>query len=348
AGAWNIADGGNSMGNISILADNSLAIAGVDFSGNPSTISSWLVNYTGTPAGISLTAPTINIAGGALIETQSIGDFNLVSVSQSGNIDLIAATSLNLDGTVSTMTDLPFSLNFPGWIGITTPLLQLSDNSLVSVANFGFGDGGLIAVTHPDSLGISGGGTIQIDLATPISGGGNGGLLYFDSPIIDVTGTNIIAEVPDGPVSTRNGGAIFFFAPNQLTLRSAFLASGSSSPGLGGDITLISRDVLITESTHIFTSVGFSDIGAPDAGSIGIFGFDADPNFNTLRIDSGTTLAANGFFMGYGGRAGDIVMSNFRTIDIDSSILSSSVSGGVWENAGGQAGNILMDATESI
>jgi len=277
-----------------------------------------IIEGTGSPAQSVLID---GFGSGIFTDTQGTG--------AGGNIFVNANTvTLSNGGTLSAATS---SAGDAGNINITADTLALDGFSTI-LANTGFGslgEGGNVS-TQAREISLGGGSSIS----TGTLGLGDAGDIRLQST------ERIILSEFSGIVSNSSGdeagnaGTIHLTAPT-IELHGSSVNSLSQGPGNAGAIILEANTATGTNESSLVSQT----IGPGRGGDVLIQGFGG-PGTRTgnFSFSSGSTITSSS---AGDGRAGDISILTER-ITLTNSGLNSSAA------AGGDAGNITVDASESV
>ncbi|MGK7947118.1 MAG: filamentous hemagglutinin N-terminal domain-containing protein [Microcystaceae cyanobacterium] len=241
---------------------------------------------------IALNADTLNISGelGIFAETQSIADAGSLSIQP-------YQTNPNLN-------------------------IQFTDNGFISARTTNIGDGGSITITAPETIDISGFGSITAET----SGSGDAGNININSQTLNIAdGTNITTSTDSsgnaGLITINANQALFLTNQSKITSEVREGAQGSSQ-----GIILNTPSLTLNNSADISASTQ----GIGNAGNIDIFQAD------TVTIDNESSLNVQ---TDSSGMAGNInLTTNTLTIGKDSELSARSTI-----DATGRAGNVLIN-----
>ncbi|NEQ23168.1 MAG: S-layer family protein [Microcoleus sp. SIO2G3] len=267
------AQGQGRAGNIQIRANDTVSFNGAQAT---STLDAGAVGRGGN---IDITAGALSLLNGAQLAAATSGN------GEAGNITVSADTmSLSRGGRLLTTT---FSNGQAGDITVNTPDLRLSgadsglfaqtttaadagdltiqprdngqsvrvnlqDGAQISVSTFSRGNGGELKITAPDSITLTGEGSI---IAAGTGGGGNGGNLTLQTGILNILNQ---AEVTVSSEGTGSAGNLFVEA-NQIYLDNQGRIRADTTGG-GGNINLRSPLILLRNGSSITTNATGSNI----------------------------------------------------------------------------------------
>ncbi|MEL6814576.1 MAG: filamentous hemagglutinin N-terminal domain-containing protein [Cyanobacteria bacterium J06598_3] len=296
---------------------------------------------------VESTAPLSNQAIAAALQT------NAVTLNAAGDLTVIGPL-VSLSGTSLTLTagntlSLLADANAPSTLTANSPLalLPIDDSPSQIAGNVTLQSGGDLRLEN--SL-IAGGGQADPQLQIQAGGDvllqenpfatsaartllqltGNGGLLSIQANSLDTTNTLVLTAANGG----RLGPDLAIEVTQDLTLRSSALGTRATNGQTTGNITLQSgQSVQLLDLSSI--SATFSPNAQANTGNINIQAA-AD-----IRLESGLLLTTAT------GNAGDISLYG-RNIILDGALGQSLIASGTTEGSAGDAGNITLNATESV
>ena len=277
----------------------------------------------GHAGSISITAPDLNIDGGAISSIASgwgggghIGiDVDKLMLANAGSIDattsgfarggdisINAATSVALSSGAQVKSDST-SDGDAGSVSITTSQLNIDSGAAVSSTSSGWGDGGWIDISV-DKLTLANGGMVDIGAFSA----GNGGYISVDAKqSIDVSSG---ATIYSDSWWFGNGGYISLVSP-VVNIDGGNIIASANDSGFGGWIRIEAGKVTLANA-------GTIDANSYASGSGGYISLVA----NELNVDGGT-ISSNAHGMGDGGyveiNGGKVTFSNAGKIDASSS-----------------------------
>ena len=285
----------------------------VTLSGNSSGIFSDTCPTCATPAGdISVSAKTITVTNGALIQSGSDTNPQGGSVTLSGSDSIIVSARSG----VSTQADG----QDVGPISISTPMLLL-DNGYVSASTLGSGHGGSIAA-QVGTLTLSGGG--QIVSSSERAATGAAGDVSLAGNAISISGSSSDGK-PVAPFNTSSSSGIFSAAHSTASnggdAGQIALSGGSVTVGDGGKISVSTTGVgnagTITANVGTMTVTGGQlDSSTTSSGAGGAINVAASGQVSLInggRISADSTGA---------GRTGNVVVTAGDRITMDGGSIS--------------------------
>ncbi|QSJ18215.1 filamentous hemagglutinin N-terminal domain-containing protein [Nostoc sp. UHCC 0702] len=352
--------GNGKAGNIQVTAD------AVSISGTGSGLrsgsggSNELLGNTGSNIGqggdINVTTNQLTIADGAVLDAQTQTD------SQSGNITVKGNTlSLENGGQLLTSTSSngeagDITLNIPqiklfgstsGIFAQTTSgadagdltlqpgdtsqnlLINFQDGAQISAATSGKGKGGNLTVTAPESITVSGNGTLAVTAENNSSG---------DAGNINFTTQNLTfndqVEISAATFSEGQGGNINVQS-NSLTLNNSQMSASTQGQGNAGNITVKGNTLSLENGGQLLTSTSSNG----EAGDITVSVPQIKLFGSTSGIFAQTTSGADaGDLTLQPGDTSQNLLINFQ----DGAQISAATSGK------GKGGNLTVTAPESI
>jgi large exoprotein involved in heme utilization and adhesion len=242
-----------------------------------------------------------------------------VNREPSGDIEL-RARSLFLDGEYTSISSRNFDEGRSGNIYITTDdSVVLNDASVISSATRGQGDGGDIQI-QTRQLSLSNG--AFIDTVT-LGQGNSGNLLVNASEAVSLSGSTVVTP-PDGEPIVFNSR----------------LSTSTFSSGNAGRITLNTGRLSLQDGGSINASAGIDSTG--QGGDIAIKATDTIEVAGELSDDffgSNISTATLG-----SGNAGNLTLETRYLSIRDGALVSAAAS----INSSGQAGNLIVNASEAV
>ncbi|MHC5821085.1 MAG: two-partner secretion domain-containing protein, partial [Nostoc sp.] len=264
----------------------------------------------GTGGDINITADSLSLTDGAALLTATSGQGN------AGNVTIKADGAVSFDGA-GEISGIPVpSGAYSGVIALATP------------GSVGIGNGGDINITA-GSFSLTNG----AELSTVTGGQGNAGnvTIKADGAVL-LDGAGEISGIPL-PSSVYSGvGALSASQSEAFKFLGVIPDQGILGNGRGGNINITAGSLFLTNGAQLETSTD----GQGNAGSVFV---QAKDSVSLAGSSSGILSTVNPGAVGKGG-------------DIDISSRSFSVTGGAELAAStqgqGNAGNILVDATDSV
>jgi filamentous hemagglutinin family protein len=309
---------------------------------------------------------------------------NYGQVTQFRSIDLASQSSVNTSGPssgaihmrgdrirltqASSLISDTLGNGSAGRIEIEANQLSLTEGSVIASASFGGGKAADIAVIATDSLNVTGV-LAEISILGLLTGQGR----LFDrrSGIITATASpgnagNITVEsnqitlrnsagIISDTFGSGNGGNVTVRTAGALNLsNNSVISSSTARPGNAGNIRLDVQSLQIKRGGGIIAN----SLGSGDGGDIfinasaSVMVLDSIPGepFPTSIVSATSFLGGSGFVsLGVGG---DVTINTGRLIVRGGAVVSSSTGGflinGTTAPPGGSAGNLTINATESV
>ncbi|MBM0744406.1 filamentous hemagglutinin N-terminal domain-containing protein [Phormidium sp. CLA17] len=367
-------------GDIQITAPNQVNLSGINSnilsgSGGSNTLLGRTSNNIGAGGNIRVTTDSLNVANGAILNAQTQTN------ARGGNI-VVDADRLNVTGAGQLLTSTSGN-GRAGDITINTPNLQLSgvnsglfagttsagdagnltiqprDNghsvrvnlqngAQISASTSSSGRGGQLTITAPESITLTGKGSIiaagtggsgaggdlrlqtntlsvqdQAGVTVSSSDVGNAGSLFVDANRVVV---NNGGSIRAGTSSAGRGGQLTITAPESITLtgNGSIIAAGTGGSGKGGDLRLQTNTLSVQDQAGV--TVSSSDTG--NAGSLFV---DA----NRVVVNRGGSIRADTSSTGQGGQL-TIVTPESITLTGKGSVIAAETEGS------GAGGNLTL------
>ena len=321
------AEGQGSAGKIQIQASGVVSFDGGD------AISTLLSTGTGRGGDINITGRSLSVLNNAQLAASTSGDGN------AGNITVSADTvGLSRGGQLLTTTS---SSNRAGDITVKTPDLQLSgatsglfagttsagdagnltiqsrgsgqsvrvnlqDSAQISASTSSSGRGGQLTITAPESITLTGNGSI---IAAGTGGNGAGGDLRLQTNTLTVQDQ---AGVTVSSSDTGNAGSLFVDANRVVVNSGGSIRAGTSSAGRGGQLTITAPESITLTGNGSVIAAGTGGSGA--GGNLNLrTGTLNIQNQAEVTVSSGGTGSAGSLFV----NADRIYLSNQGSIRAD-------------------------------
>ena len=315
-----------------------------------------LLDASGPLAGyIKVEASNITLRGGSVFLIQNQGPLN------SGNINLVTTTSVNISGTDPTAKIIggilteSLSAGGGGQINISTPTLNLAEGGSISTRTFTLGQAGDIFINTPNSTVVSGFSPVTpalISNITSFSGlksSGNSGDVAINSGNLNVLNNGSIgsftrANGNGGNVKINASGEVKIDGANSNSLGSN-ISTSTLGNGIAGGIDITASRLTITNGASIFDST----LGNGDGGSISIKASDQvmiqGNATNSSLIEASAVNGSPLLQMVYG--LPEVPRGNAGSLTITTPKLFIANNAGIFaRNKGyGNAGNLSFDTT---
>ena len=200
---------------------------------------------TGNGGDISITAGAFSLLNGARLSTATSG------VGKAGNIT-VNTPELQLSGATSGLFTGTTSAGNAGNLTIQprgegqSVRVNLQEGAQISASTSGSGRGGTLTITAPESITLTGDGSI---IAAETGGSGAGGNLNLTTGTLNIQNQ---ADVTVSSLGTGTAGSLFVDA-NQIYLDNGGRIRADTSGG-GGDINLRSPLILLRNGSSITTN----------------------------------------------------------------------------------------------
>jgi filamentous hemagglutinin family protein len=295
-------NGQGRAGNITVQADESIILEGVNQNGRTSSIST-LTAGEGRGGTVRLFAPLLQIRDGASIDART------TSAYRGGNININAAvveaveggqvvTATQENGEAGNIRLNAGQIRIAGRLPI--PLRQLDTISRASIQ--GNGESGLFASTRPDSTGSGGTITLRANTlslsdraqisASSLGTGRAGDIAIATDDALTLTDSNITTAA-----AQASGGRISVEARTiQLNGDSDIRTNVESSRNNGGDITLRANSILAFGDSDILAFSQDGGGGNIDLDTSAFFGENYQPqavNANPANLDENDRVDIN-------------------------------------------------------
>ncbi len=335
--------GQGDSGNITVTAQGEISLS--DFSAIEGSVDS------GKGGNITITADSLS-----LNDHSSIGTDTIVR-GEAGNISIFADGTVSLANTSIISSSLfPEAVGKGGEITIAADSLSLTNTASISVNTFGQGDAGNIVVDTNDAVylenlagifsavlpeAVGNGGEIRIktgslsltdraSIDTSTSGQGNAGdiVVQVDDQIQLINNALISSNVNNNAVG--QGGEINLASDSLYIADTAGILSATIGQGNGGRIVVnVDDSVSIMQNALIATSSLQGDAG------------DVEITTPTIFLDDGDIVTE-----AFSGEGGNIRLQNLDLLLMRHESKVSATAGRA--NAGGDGGNITIDATNGF
>ncbi len=301
-----------------------------------------LIQVNGVSPVLSVETSNAGKAGNIVINTSilNLSDqarITATATSTSTNTDgggsiTLNASTMNLFGTVGvfaeTQGDAPAgSLKLNPYLNDPNLQINLTSGSQISASTSGKGNGGDILLTAPNSITLSGQGTISVEAKQGSSG--NAGNISFITPNLFLTNGVTVSASTAG---TGKAGDIFVKVNNLAMSNGASIKTITSSFGDSGKIDVnVANNFLLTDlATGLFANTELNSSGK---------GGDITIKVPTLTITGGAQISAATDGAGAGG---SITINAPTFVELIRMLDSSPVLSVQTSNAG-KAGNIVIN-----
>ncbi|MEH2146556.1 two-partner secretion domain-containing protein [Nostoc sp.] len=287
----------------------------------------------GNTGGINITTGSLALTRGSQLLINTFGQGN------AGSVSINARDTVSLDGSIIFNDVGQTGVGNTGGINITTGSLALTGGSQLSADTAGQGNASNITINARDRVSLDGGsldGAIASTIFSRVgsSGVGRGGNLMITTGLLSLINGGALNTATDGQgnagsvtIQARDSVQIGGTVPTNTFLRSGvFTTATQGSVGDGGDVTITTGSLSVSEQGQIITDVRSQG----NAGNIQI------QASGTVSFDGGdaiSTLSEGGV-----GKGGNIDITGRSLSVLNNAQLSASTSGD------GDAGNITVSA----
>ncbi|MDZ8085064.1 MAG: filamentous hemagglutinin N-terminal domain-containing protein [Nostoc sp. DedQUE12b] len=347
-------------GNLTVTATDSVELAGITNNGLFTESQG-----AGNAGNLTITTRRLSSQNGARVSTSTLGE------GQGGNLTVTATDSVELiDANSGLFTETQGAGN-AGNLTITTQRLSSQNGARVSTSTSGKGQGGNLTINATDLVEVIGVGS---GLFTPTFGAGNAGNLAINTRRLSVQDGAQILTISTGQ---GDGGNLFVDARDLVELKgtgissnrepsASFLSTQTTNIGNAGDLTIITRQLIVGNGTQIATATqgqgngGQIEINATEA--VNVFGFAINKtasglfsrttqggqggniiiNTNAFRIADNGVVDARTFRQG---NAGNITVNTNTLEAVNGGQILANVA---FTGSSGLAGNITVNATDRV
>ncbi|MDJ0897857.1 MAG: filamentous hemagglutinin N-terminal domain-containing protein [Xenococcus sp. MO_188.B8] len=288
---------GGKVGNISVVASESLELSGRSDFGRATTILNNIFgDATGEGSSINIDTPQLTVSDGALIQSSAAGTGQGVDININSSEIIVEGSFDDTLGTNSLITaqvaGTPDAIGDAGDIKITTETLTVNEGAQITVETFGAGNAGDLTVTATESIELSG----TIPGSTDPSA--------------------LTASVGQSVNATGNGGNLTINTPRLVVRDGAQISNIARNKGDAGNLTInVDESILLTGTSPeaefrgeglsgIFVNVQQAFIDS-DTGVIPTTGKGGNLNISAedLTVEKGAAVNASTFSLGDGGNA---------------------------------------------
>ena len=292
-------------GNLTVIATESVSLL---------TDSALLTNTLGSGKAGDLRIETgqLIVGGGAVVSAFTVGQGEGGDIQvNASSVDLFGVGS---DGISSGLYTFTFSTGQGGNITVDTRDFRLADGALLNALTLAEGNGGNIIVNTETFAAVNGGQLVTTTRSTSPNGGNAGDIIVnaTDSIILSGSDRTFAERIAQFPTSVANEGAT----------SGLFANTSERSTGHGGDVTLNTRQLNVTDDARVTVS----SLGTGNAGNLLII----DPSL--VNLDQGTLSAETA------GEGGNVTIEQVGSIQLRNNSLISAKADGI-----GNGGNITID-----
>ena len=256
--------GGGDAGSLTVVADQ-IVLDSLGAAGFNGIVSQSLDSASGNAGVVSVTAGTLEIRGGSVIDslTFGVGDAGSVKV-QADTLTISGDGSAFFTGIASAAAG-PRAKGDAGTVEVTAGDLHILDRGGISSPTEGPGKAGAVSVTA-DELEIRNGGSI--DSSTFGAGDAGSVTVEADRLVLSGDGSEVftgIASSAANPGFTGNAGEVVVTAGEIEVLDQAEISSSTFSEGDAGSVRVNADNVIVNGESSRIASESFA---GGDAGSI--------------------------------------------------------------------------------
>jgi filamentous hemagglutinin family protein len=233
-------------------------------------------NSAGRGGNIQITTGQLTVQEGARMITSTSGSGRAGNIAvNAADIQLSGATS-GLFAQTTTAADAG-NLTIQPQGDVQSVQVNLQDGAQISASTFSSGRGGILLITAPESITLTGNGSV---IAAGTDGSGTGGNLNFRTGTLNIQNQ---AEVTVSSSSTGSAGSLFVEA-DRIFLNNGGRIRADTSGG-GGNISLRSPLILLRNGSNITTNATGANI---PGGNI-----DIDTQFLVAVPNEDSNISAN-------------------------------------------------------
>ncbi|MCF2147040.1 filamentous hemagglutinin N-terminal domain-containing protein [Desmonostoc muscorum LEGE 12446] len=312
----------------------------------------------GDSGNINIAAQSLKINASSIQATAAQGNSGIVNIQVEDTVSLSGTNAKNIpSGILSTVRPSDSSvsgeqiiLGTPtrgksGGINIQARNLAIEDGSFISASNYFAEDSGSIKIQATDAINLNNSAGILTN-----SFGANAGNLSITTNHLRVENSS---QISTSNLGGGNGGNLNITAHDISLDNSLIFASANSYPGIisnvgnAGDINIVTERIYLTNNGNISSSSGEPELGETigRGGNINVTATDF------IEIDPKDSIKGSTYFItGFtartfsNSRGGDITLKTRNILVRNGGAITTDAVG----DLGGNAGNINIDASESI
>ncbi|MBD2210320.1 filamentous hemagglutinin N-terminal domain-containing protein [Nostoc linckia FACHB-104] len=300
-----------------------------------------LENSLGDSGNIAINAQSLRLTNQSIIDTDGQRSRGNIILNAKDNVSLDSNSFIGTSGIIN-------SVGKSGDITITTRNINLNNQSGISSANIGQGQGGKIALKAQENISLTRGGSIVSAASASAFGQVNNqpsGDIEITTRTLTLDGNNTL--ITSANLDEGKGGNILIVADDSILLNnSAVISSPSAGQGDSGNIELKTRELTFSNGGNILTqSVGGGGnsgdllVNASDSVTIRGIATLIDPRTGEeFTTASGLTTATYG-----AGNSGKLTINTQRLSIKDGGIITTSTFFGT-----GKGGDLTIDAKDSL
>lgn len=320
-------------------------------------------NSTGNGGLISIDGKSVSLTDITRVQTSTEN-----GAGNAGNVEINASDTVTIAESDIKSSAISAATGNAGNISIRSKgSISISDNTVLESSNFVGRNAGSVDLNASDKVAINNSKIFSDTFNDETSSGGGfaGSVNFTAGNGVYLVNSQITAESfggLDGNADNSGFGIIEISAKN-VTIERAELSTSTKGASAAGSININSDSVSIIDAS----SVGSSSFGTGDSGSVtikatGLVAIDNSKvatNAASLEGDAGNLAIAgqsiqltNGAFLEssnfFGGNAGSITLTAKENISLSNSNIFSDTFNDVEDESGGFAGNIFINAGNSL
>jgi filamentous hemagglutinin family protein len=327
-----------SGGSLIVNASESVEVIGINNTDGlfayPSSLTAQTVSEK-DGGNIEITTPVLRVMDGAGINMTTLGKGKGGSLVVNAT-ELVEVTGTSADGQFrSSLDSRTLGTGDGGNIEITTPVLRVSDDALVSVDTRSEGNAGNVIVNALESLELIGAG-----LSAQTTSTGNGGNLEITTPVFRVTDGGGVSVSTAGK---GKGGTLIVNASELVQVmgesadgQPSFLIAVAFNQGDGGNVEITTPVLMVKDGAIV-------SVGTRGEGKGGNLIVDASELVQVMgtsangRIPSSLDASTSGT-----GDGGNVKFTTSRLVVTDGARVSASTTGE------GKGGSVIVNASDEV
>ncbi|MEH2084020.1 MAG: filamentous hemagglutinin N-terminal domain-containing protein [Nostoc sp.] len=313
AGIQTATAGSGQAGDLTINADNVTLT-------NRSIINATALAGTGNAGNLTLSVKQLNVRDGSIVSSATTGEGNgaTLNLNATDKVEVVGNFADNSSFPSQIATGSLSPIGNAGVLNITTGQLIVRQGGEITSATVGQGNGAPITINtrrlqldnariNASTAGTGNGGDITINASESVEVAGNG-FADLQEKIINpiYAGTLSPANFNQGIVAVSTGqgkaGNVVIQTPNFLTRNSGLIATTALGQGQGGNITLNSSNNFELDNSFI----GTGTLTNAESGNVNL-------TARQLIAKGGAQVFTTTFGSG---KAGDLIVNGFESIDL--------------------------------
>jgi large exoprotein involved in heme utilization and adhesion len=341
--------GQGNAGAVSIQADESVTLSGLDGNGTPSSVAAVVRSGAlGDAGNLTIETGRLTLTDGAGIgsATEGQGNAGAVSIQASESVTLSGLSGNGSPSSVQAVVDSE-ATGDAGNLTIETGQLTLTDGAVINSSTFGQGNAGTLSIQASESVTLSGlsgeGSPSLVEAAVYLGATGDGGNLTIETGQLTLSDG---AYINSSTFGQGNAGAVSIQADESVTLSglsgngtpsvvAALVAPGAT--GDGGNLTIATGQLNLTDGS----AIGSSTFGQGNAGALSIQA-DESVTLSGLRNDGTPSVVEARVGSGATGNGGKLTIETGQLTLTDGAFISSTTGGQ------GNAGALSLQSSESV